>query len=66
MEYQKKLMWLKDHEELTGEEGNNPGEEFSGMNPLDIHRWDHQSVIETVMNTLIPRQHYLDLKKSLK
>jgi phosphoserine aminotransferase len=30
MEYQKKLKWLKDHGELTGEEGNNPGEESSG------------------------------------
>ena len=29
-EYQKKLKWLKDHGELTGEEGNNPGEESSG------------------------------------
>jgi hypothetical protein len=30
MDYQKKLKWLKDHGELTGEEGNNPGEESSG------------------------------------
>jgi hypothetical protein len=30
MEYQKKLKWLKDHGELTGEEGNNPGEKSSG------------------------------------
>jgi len=29
-EYQKKLRWLKDHGELTGEEGNNPGDESSG------------------------------------
>ena len=29
-EYQKKLKWLKDHGELTGEEGKNPGEESSG------------------------------------
>ena len=29
-EYQKKLKWLKDHGELTGEEGNNPGEKSSG------------------------------------
>ena len=28
--YQKKLKWLKDHGELTGEEGKNPGEESSG------------------------------------
>jgi phosphoserine aminotransferase len=27
IDYQKKLKWLKDHGELTGEEGNNPGEE---------------------------------------
>jgi hypothetical protein len=30
MDYQKKLKWLKDHGELTGEEGNNPGEDSSG------------------------------------
>jgi phosphoserine aminotransferase len=30
MDYQKKLKWLKDHGELTGEESNNPGEESSG------------------------------------
>jgi hypothetical protein len=30
MDYQKKLKRLKDHGELTGEEGNNLGEEFSG------------------------------------
>jgi hypothetical protein len=29
MKYQKKLKWLKDHGELTGEEGNNSGEEAS-------------------------------------
>jgi hypothetical protein len=29
-EYQKKLKWLKDHGDLTGEEGKNPGEESSG------------------------------------
>jgi hypothetical protein len=29
-EYQKKLNWLKDHGDLTGEEGKNPGEESSG------------------------------------
>ena len=29
-EYQKKLKWLKDHEDLTGEEENNPGDESSG------------------------------------
>jgi phosphoserine aminotransferase len=26
MDYQKNLKWLKDHGELTGEEGNNPGD----------------------------------------
>jgi hypothetical protein len=30
MDYQKKLKWLKDHGELTGEEGNTPGEDSSG------------------------------------
>jgi hypothetical protein len=30
MDYQKKLKWLKDYGELTGEEGNNPGEDSSG------------------------------------
>jgi hypothetical protein len=30
MDYQKKLKRLKDHGELTGEEGSNPGEESSG------------------------------------
>jgi hypothetical protein len=30
MDYQKKLKWLKDHVELTGEEGNNAGEDSSG------------------------------------
>jgi hypothetical protein len=30
MDYQKKLNWLKDHGELTGEEGNNSGEDSSG------------------------------------
>jgi hypothetical protein len=30
MDYLKKLKWLKDHGKLTGEEGNNPGEESSG------------------------------------
>jgi hypothetical protein len=30
MDYQKKLKWLKDHGELTGKEGNNPGEDSSG------------------------------------
>jgi hypothetical protein len=30
MDYQKKLKWLKDHGELTGEEVNNPGEDSSG------------------------------------
>jgi phosphoserine aminotransferase len=30
MDYQKKLKWLKDHGELIGEEGNNPGEDSSG------------------------------------
>ena len=30
MDYQKKLKWLKDHGELTGEEGSNPGEDSSG------------------------------------
>ena len=30
MEYQKMLKWLKDHGELRGEEGNNPGEQSSG------------------------------------
>jgi hypothetical protein len=29
-DYQKKLKWLKDHGELTGEEGNTPGEDSSG------------------------------------
>jgi len=29
-EYQKKLKWLKDHGDLTGEEGKNPGDESSG------------------------------------
>jgi hypothetical protein len=29
MDYQKKLKWLKDQGELTGEEGNNPGEDSS-------------------------------------
>ena len=29
-EYQKKLKWLKDHGDLTGEEGNNPGDDSSG------------------------------------
>jgi hypothetical protein len=29
-EYQEKLKWLKDHGDLTGEEGKNPGEESSG------------------------------------
>jgi hypothetical protein len=29
-EYQKKLKWLKDHGDLTREEGNNPGDEYSG------------------------------------
>jgi hypothetical protein len=29
-ECQKKLKWLKDHEDLTGEEGNNPGDKSSG------------------------------------
>ena len=28
-DYQRKLQWLKDHGELTGEEGKNPGEESS-------------------------------------
>jgi hypothetical protein len=28
MDYQKKLKWLKDHGELTGEEGNNQGGEY--------------------------------------
>jgi hypothetical protein len=27
--YQKKLKWLKDQGDLTGEEGNNPGDESS-------------------------------------
>jgi hypothetical protein len=30
MDYQKKLKWLKDHGELTGEEGNTQGEDSSG------------------------------------
>jgi hypothetical protein len=30
MDYQKKLKWLKDYGELTGEDGNNPGEDSSG------------------------------------
>jgi hypothetical protein len=30
MDYQKKLKWLKDHGELTGEEGSNLGEDSSG------------------------------------
>ena len=30
MDYQKKLKWLKDHGELTGVEGSNPGEDSSG------------------------------------
>jgi hypothetical protein len=29
-EYQKKLKWLKDHRDLTRDEGNNPGNESSG------------------------------------
>jgi len=29
-EYQKKVKWLKDHGDLTGEEGNTPGDESSG------------------------------------
>jgi hypothetical protein len=29
-ECQKKLKWLKDYRDLTGEEGNNPGDESSG------------------------------------
>jgi hypothetical protein len=29
MDHQKKLKWLKDHGEMTGEEGNNPGEDSS-------------------------------------
>ena len=28
-DYQRKLKWLKDHGELTGEEENNPGEDSS-------------------------------------
>ena len=30
MEYQKKLKWLKDHGEFTGDERNNPAEVSSG------------------------------------
>jgi hypothetical protein len=30
MDYQKKVKWLKNHVELTGEEGNNPEEDTSG------------------------------------
>jgi hypothetical protein len=28
-EYQRKLKWLNDHEEMTGQQVNHPGEEFS-------------------------------------
>jgi hypothetical protein len=28
-EYQRKLKWLNDHEEMTGQQVNDPGEEFS-------------------------------------
>jgi hypothetical protein len=30
-EYQKKVKWLKDHGDLTGVEGNNPGDEASSI-----------------------------------
>jgi hypothetical protein len=47
MENQKKLKWLKDHGELTGEEGNNPEVESSGNASFAL--WKVFQIVESIL-----------------
>jgi hypothetical protein len=43
-EYQRKVKWLNDHEEMTGEEVKDPGEEVSGNETSSSERFRGRSL----------------------